>query len=60
MGFSYCQAISELTFAMTVDCINISYLIIKLSEYFTQPSKAHYQAVKQMITYLSTPFETMV
>jgi hypothetical protein len=52
MGFSYRQAIGELIFAMTVGRIDISYPIIKLSQYSAQPSKAHYQAVKQIFIYL--------
>jgi hypothetical protein len=53
MGFSYRQAIGELIFAMTVGRIDISYPIIKLSQYSAQPSKAHYQAVKQTFIYLN-------
>jgi hypothetical protein len=52
MGFSYRQAIGELIFAMTVGRIDISYPIIKLSQYSAMPSKAHYQAVKQIFVYL--------
>jgi hypothetical protein len=53
MGFSYRQAIGELIFAMTVGRIDISYPIIKLSQYSAQPSKAHYQALKQIFVYLN-------
>jgi hypothetical protein len=53
MGFSYRQAISELIFPMTVGRIDISYPIIKLSQYSAQPSKAQYQAVKQIFIYLN-------
>ena len=38
-GFSYRQAIGELIFAMTVGRIDISYPIIKLSQYPAHPSK---------------------
>jgi hypothetical protein len=55
MGFSYCQAIGELIFAMTVKRIDISYPIIKLSQYSAQPSKVHYQAVKDIFVYLYAP-----
>jgi len=57
MGFSYRQAIGELIFAMTVGRIDISYPIIKLSQYSAQPSKAHYQAVKQIFIYLNATRE---
>jgi hypothetical protein len=54
MGFSYRQAIGQLIFAMTVGRIDISsYPIIKLSQYSAQPSKAKYQAVKQIFIYLN-------
>jgi hypothetical protein len=53
MGFSYRQAIGELIFAMTVGRIDVSYPIIKLSQYSAQPSKAQYQAVKQIFVYLN-------
>jgi hypothetical protein len=53
MGFSYRQAIGELIFTMTVGHIDISYPIIKLSQYSAQPSKAHYQAVKLIFIYLN-------
>jgi hypothetical protein len=53
MGFSYRQAIGELIFAMTVGRIDISYPIIKLSQYSARPSKAQYQAVKQVFVYLN-------
>jgi hypothetical protein len=52
MGFSYRQAIGELIFTMTVGRINISYPIIKLSQYSVQPSKAQYQAIKHIFIYL--------
>jgi hypothetical protein len=53
MGFSCRQAIGELIFTMTVGRINISYPIIKLSQCSAQPSKAQYQAVKQIFVYLN-------
>jgi hypothetical protein len=52
MGFSYRHAIGELIFAMTVGRIDISYSIIKLSQFSAQPSKAQYQAVKHIFIYL--------
>ena len=42
MGFSYRQEIGELIFAMTAGQIDISYPIIKLSQYSVRPSKALY------------------
>jgi hypothetical protein len=53
MGFSYRQAIGELIFTMTVGQVDISYPIIKLSQCLAQPSKAHYQAVKQIFICLN-------
>jgi hypothetical protein len=54
MGFSYRQAIGKLIFSMTVGRIDISYPIIKLSQYSAKrPSKAHCQAVKQIFVYLN-------
>jgi hypothetical protein len=41
MGFSYRQVIGELILAMAVAHIDISYLIIKLSQYSLQPSKTY-------------------
>jgi hypothetical protein len=38
---------------MTVGRIDISYPIIKLSQYSAHPSKAHYQALKQIFVYLN-------
>jgi hypothetical protein len=38
---------------MTVGRIDVSYPIIKLSQYSAQPSKADYQAVKQIFVYLN-------
>jgi hypothetical protein len=52
MGFSYCQAIGELIFAMTICQLDISPAVIKLSQYSQAPGKYHYQAVKAIFVYL--------
>jgi hypothetical protein len=52
MGFSYRQAIGELIFAMTVCRLDIATAVIKLSQYSANPTKAHYQAAKQVFVYL--------
>jgi hypothetical protein len=52
MGFSYCQAIGELIFAMTICHLDISPAIIKLSQYLEAPAKCHYQATKAVFIYL--------
>ena len=52
MGFSYRQAIGELMFAMVTCRPDISYPVLKLSTFSNDPSKEHYQAVKQVMRYL--------
>ena len=52
MGFNYCQAIGELIF-LTVTCRpDISYPLIKLSQYSSNPASEHYEAVKQIFRYV--------
>jgi hypothetical protein len=52
LGFSYCQAIEELIFAMTICRLDISPAVIKLSHYSQSPANCHYQAVKAVFVYL--------
>jgi hypothetical protein len=52
VAFSYCQAIGELIFAMTICRLDISPAIIKLSQYLEAPAKCHYQATKAVFIYL--------
>jgi hypothetical protein len=52
MGFSYCQAIGKLIFALTICRIDISIAVITLSQYSKNPAKVHYQAAKAVFVYL--------
>jgi hypothetical protein len=52
MGFSYCQAIRELIFALCTCQPDISVAVIKLSQYSANPAKCHYKAVKHVFAYL--------
>jgi dUTP pyrophosphatase len=56
MGFNYRQAIGELIYAMVTCRPDISYPLIKLSQYSSNPAEAHYMAVKDIFYYLkATP-----
>ena len=56
MGFHYRQAIGELIFAMVTCRPDISFPLIKLSQYSQNPAKEHYSAVRDIFRYLhSTP-----
>ena len=58
MGLNYRQAIGELIYAMVTCRPDISFPLIKLSQYSTNPAEIHYKAVKQIIKYLrATPDE---
>jgi dUTP pyrophosphatase len=53
MGFNYRQGIGELLYAMVTCRVDIAFPIIKLSQYAVNPSKVHYEAVKNIFYYLS-------
>jgi hypothetical protein len=52
-NFNYCQAIGEAIYAMTVAHPDITYAVIKLSQYSANPAKNHYQAVRHLFKYLA-------
>ena len=52
MGFNYRQAIGELTYAYTICHVDISIAIITLSQHVQHPAEIHYDAVKDLFTYL--------
>ena len=52
LGFNYRQAIGELIFLMVTCRPDISYPLIKLSQYSTNPAHEHYLAVKQIYLYI--------
>ena len=51
-GFSYRQAIGELIYAMVTTRPDISFPVIKLSQFTTRPLPIHYDAVKHIFLYL--------
>ena len=52
MGLNYRQAIGELIFLMITCRPDISFPLIKLSQYSSNPAKEHYQALKQIFRYI--------
>ena len=54
MGFNYRQAIGELIFLMITCRPDISFPLIKLSQYSNNPAMEHYEAVKQIFRYIKT------
>ena len=52
MGFNYCQAIGELIYVYTICWIDIAIPVITLSQFSQHPAEIHYQAVKDVLTYL--------
>jgi hypothetical protein len=52
MGFSYRRGIGELIYAMVTCRPDISYSVIKLSQYSQRPAQIHYKAVKGVFYYL--------
>jgi hypothetical protein len=52
MKFNYRQAIGELIYAMVTCRPDISYPIIKLSQYSANPNEIHYKAVINIFRYL--------
>ena len=53
MGFGYRQAIGELIYALTTCRPDISYPVIKLSQYSTRPTRIHFEAIKTIYRYLN-------
>ena len=53
MGFSYRQCIGELIYALTICRIDISIVVITLSQHAINPAKIHYEAVKHVFLYLN-------
>ena len=53
MGFGYRQAIGELIYAMVTCRPDISYAVLKLSQYSTRPNTIHFEAVKNVYRYLN-------
>ena len=56
-GFGYRQAIGELIYAMVTCRPDISFPLIKLSQYSTFPSEEHFKAVKNIYLYLQATKE---
>ena len=52
-GFGYRQAIGELIYALVTCRPDISFPVIKLSQYSTRPTDIHFEAVKQIYRYLN-------
>jgi hypothetical protein len=53
MGFGYRQAIGELIYALVTCRPDISYAVIKLSQYSTRPCRIHFEAIKNIFRYLN-------
>jgi hypothetical protein len=51
--FNYRQAIGEAIYAMMVAQPDITFPVIKLSQYSANPAKIHYQALQQFFKYLA-------
>ena len=52
-GFGYRQAIGELIYALVTCRPDISFPVIKLSQYSTRPTEIHFEAVKNIYRYLN-------
>ena len=52
LQFTYRQGVGEIIYAMITTRPDISYAIIKLSQYATRPAKIHYEALLQLYRYL--------
>ena len=57
MGFGYKQGIGKLIYAMVTCRPDISYPIIKLSQYSTKPARIHFEAVRAIYQYLKDTME---
>ena len=54
MGLNYRQAIGELIYVMITCRPDISFPLIKLSQYSKNPAREHYEAVKHIFQYLQS------
>ena len=52
-GFSYRMVTGELIYALVVARVDISFAVIKLLQYGSNPASIHYQAAKQVFAYLN-------
>ena len=52
MGFGYKNAIGELIYAMVTCRPDISFSVLKLSQYSTKPHRIHFEAIKDVYRYL--------
>jgi dUTPase len=52
LGFGYRQAVGEIIYAMVTCRPDISFAIIKLSQYSVKPGAIHYEALKHLYKYL--------
>ena len=52
MGIHYRQVIGELLYAMVTCRPDISFPVVKLSQYSITPAKEHYEAAKELLLYL--------
>ena len=52
MGFKYRQAVGELIYAMITTRPDISFPLVKLSQYSCNPAREHYKAIKDIFLYL--------
>ena len=52
MGFTYRKAIGELIWAMVTCRPDLSFAVIKLSQFSNNPGRIHYNHVRQMFRYL--------
>ena len=57
VGFIYRTAVGELTYALVVVRMEISFAITKLSQYSSNPALLHYQALKNVFAYLNNTLE---
>ena len=57
MGFSYRQALGEILYAMITCRPDISFAVIKLSQYSNNPAEEHYQALKNTFRYLRSTID---
>ena len=53
MGFNYRQAVGELLYALVTCRPDISFPVIKLSQYSNDPSEIHYKTVREIFNYLA-------
>ena len=52
-GFSFCMATGELIYALIVARMDVSFAIIKFSQFSANPSLVHYKARHQIFAYLN-------